>query len=82
MVASHLDEGLVELEAGGGEGIEVGSVHGRGGDKRPINLVVGYSVPGTPHCTFSFVFVLYPIFIEVFADLKKRLFHFDLSVTA
>ena len=45
MVASHLDKGLVELEAGGGEGIEVGSVHGRGGDKRPINLVVGYSVP-------------------------------------
>ena len=41
MVASHLDEGLVELEAGGGEGIEVGSVHGRRGDKRPINLVVG-----------------------------------------
>ena len=41
MVASHLDKGLVELEAGGGEGIEVGCVHGRGGDKRPINLVVG-----------------------------------------
>ena len=66
MVASHLDKGLVELEAGGGEGIEVGRVHGRGGDKRPINLVVGLQY--TVHFPLSLSFAL---FLEVFADLKK-----------
>ena len=39
MVASHLDEGLVELEAGGGEGIEVGSVHGKTAAQTTTDIV-------------------------------------------
>ena len=59
MVASHLDKGLVELQAGGGEGIEVGCVHGRGGDKRPINLVVG--VQCTRYTTLYIFLCLCPL---------------------